>query len=52
VALHFPDSAWLRVGLDTMAALRRFKSRNALPTWDSTVRALLAGVAETRDAPR
>ena len=50
VALHFPDSAWLRVNLDTMASLRRFKSRNALPTWDSTVRALLAGVEERRDA--
>ncbi len=50
VARHFPDSAWLRVGLDTMASLRQFKSRNALPTWDSTVRALLAGVAERRDA--
>jgi hypothetical protein len=38
---HFPDSAWFRVSLDTMAALRRFKTRNALPTWDSTLAALL-----------
>jgi uncharacterized protein DUF6084 len=50
VALHFPDSAWFRVGLDTMAELRRFKSANALPTWDSTLAALLAGAAERRDA--
>jgi len=49
VGLHFPDSAWFRVSLDTMAALRRFKSRNALPTWDSTLAALLAGVEERRD---
>jgi len=50
VGLHFPDSAWFRVNLDTMAALRRFKSRNALPTWDSTLAALLAGAEERRDA--
>jgi uncharacterized protein DUF6084 len=50
VELHFPDSAWFRVNLDTMAALRRFKSRNALPTWDSTLAALLAGAQERRDA--
>ncbi|MFL6120091.1 DUF6084 family protein [Actinophytocola sp.] len=50
VGLHFPDSAWFRVGLDTMAALRRYKSRNALPTWDSTLAALLAEA--TRDASR
>jgi hypothetical protein len=48
VDLHFPDSAWFRVGLDTMAALRRFKSRNALPTWDSTINALLAEVEERK----
>jgi hypothetical protein len=48
---HFPDSAWFRVNLDTMAALRSFKSRNALPTWDSTLAALLAGVEERKDTP-
>lgn len=47
---HFPDSAWFRVSLDTMAALRSFKSRNALPTWDSTLAALLAGAEERKDA--
>jgi hypothetical protein len=41
VNLHYPDSAWFRVGRDTMAALRQFKSRNALPTWDATITALL-----------
>lgn len=46
VNLHFPDSAWFRVSLDTMSALRRFKSRNALPTWDSTLAALLAGAKD------
>jgi hypothetical protein len=41
VDAHFPDRAWLTVRRDTMAALREFKSRNALPTWDATVAALL-----------
>lgn len=45
VDLHYPDSAWFQVRRDTMAALRRFKSRNALPTWDATLTALL----ETED---
>jgi hypothetical protein len=46
VDLHFPNSAWLRVHRDTLDGLQRFKSRNALPTWDSTLRALLADVEE------
>jgi hypothetical protein len=39
---HFPGSAWLRCSRDTLDALGRFKSRHALPTWDHTIRALLA----------
>jgi hypothetical protein len=31
-----------------MESLRRFKSRNALPTWDATLDALLARVDEPR----
>jgi hypothetical protein len=41
VDAHFPGSAWLRVRLDTLDALRRFKSRHALATWDDTLAALL-----------
>jgi hypothetical protein len=41
VDAHFPDSAWLPVHRDTLEAVQRFKSRNALPTWDSAVAALL-----------
>jgi hypothetical protein len=48
VDMHFPDSAWFRVGLDTMSALRSFKSHHALPTWDSTIAALLAAVEERK----
>jgi hypothetical protein len=41
VERYFPHSAWLRIDLDTLAALRRFKSAHALPTWDATLAALL-----------
>jgi hypothetical protein len=39
---HFPGSAWLRCSRETLDALSAFKSRNALPTWDATLTALLA----------
>jgi hypothetical protein len=42
VERDFPGSAWLRCSRDTLDALGRFKSRHALPTWDHTIRALLA----------
>jgi len=42
VEIHFPGSAWLRCGRDTMDALAAFKSARALPTWDATLSALLA----------
>lgn len=55
IDLHFPNSAWFQVRRETLDGLRRFKTRNALPTWDSTLNALLAeaGVeaeAEERDS--
>jgi len=46
VDLHFPNSAWLRVQRETLDALQRFKSRNALPSWDSTLTALLDRLTE------
>jgi hypothetical protein len=46
--LHFPNSAWFLVQQETLESLRRFKSRNALPTWDSAVNALLAEVEERK----
>jgi Family of unknown function (DUF6084) len=45
----FPGSAWIRMSTQTLDELQRFKSRQALPTWDATLRALLeraAGPAE------
>jgi hypothetical protein len=45
---HFPGSAWLRCGRDTLDALAAFKASRALPTWDATLTELLkeAGEAE------
>lgn len=45
VDLHFPGSAWLRVDRETLAALQRYKSRHALPTWNDTVATLLEAAA-------
>jgi hypothetical protein len=39
---HFPNSAWIKMSRQTLEELQRFKSRRALPTWDSTLRALIA----------
>jgi hypothetical protein len=41
IATHFPNGAWLPVHRETLEALRRFKTSNALPTWNSTLAALL-----------
>jgi hypothetical protein len=39
---HFPNSAWIRMTRHTLDELQRFKTRQALPTWDATIAALLA----------
>jgi hypothetical protein len=39
---YFPGSGWIRCERGTLDALSRYKSSRALPTWDSTLRALLA----------
>jgi len=41
---HFPHAGWIRCDRDTIDALGRYKSRRALPTWDSTILALLSEV--------
>jgi hypothetical protein len=40
--VHFPNSAWLRCSRETLDELSAFKAKRALPTWDSTLQALLA----------
>jgi hypothetical protein len=46
--LHFPGTAWIRLGRESFKALALFKSRHGLPTWEDTVAALL-GKAEAED---
>jgi Family of unknown function (DUF6084) len=49
---HFPNSGWIRMSRQTLDELQRFKSRQALPTWDATVLALLARVSEPVEGDR
>lgn len=44
--VHFPNSAWLRCSRETLDELSAFKAKRALPTWDSTLEALLAEVRQ------
>lgn len=46
VDVHFPNSGWITMSRQTLDDLQRFKTRRALPTWDSTVSALLAEAAD------
>jgi hypothetical protein len=43
---HFPDRAWVTMSRQTLDELVRFKTRHTLPTWDDTLRALLAEAAK------
>jgi hypothetical protein len=50
VDVHFPGSAWIRMTRQTLDDLQRFKTRQALPTWDATIAALLARAAQGAEA--
>lgn len=43
VEQHFPGCGWLRLPRSAMEALLAYRSRRALPSWEATVEALLAG---------
>jgi len=43
----YPNSGWLRLRLDTLEALRAFKTARALPTWELAVTTLLAEAADS-----
>ncbi|MGH8969594.1 MAG: DUF6084 family protein [Actinomycetes bacterium] len=45
--LYFPGQAWLRLRIETVDALARVKSREALLTWEDTVERLLKQAGET-----
>lgn len=48
IDVHYPNRAWVPVQRETLMSLRRFKSDHALPTWDSTLAALLAAAAQPK----
>jgi hypothetical protein len=39
--MYFPGGGWLRLTRETLDALQEFKHRQAIPTWDAAVTALL-----------
>ena len=49
---HFPGCGWLRLPRETLDALLAFRSRHALPSWEATVRALLAAADGAGPATR
>ena len=49
---HFPDSAWITLSTQTLDELIRFKTRNALPTWDATLSALLGQAGPEAETAR
>ncbi|MFJ8471029.1 DUF6084 family protein [Kitasatospora sp. NPDC094011] len=48
---HFPGCGWLRLPEDVLDELLAYRSRRALPSWEATVRELLAG-AEVAERAR
>ena len=38
---HFPDAAWLRLDRDRFDRLQAYRARNALPSWEAALDALL-----------
>ncbi|WP_331771610.1 DUF6084 family protein (plasmid) [Embleya sp. NBC_00888] len=42
VEQHFPGCGWLRLPREAMDALLAYRARHALPSWEATMRALLA----------
>jgi Family of unknown function (DUF6084) len=48
---HFPGCGWLKLSRSVMDELLAYRSRNALPSWESTVQRLLAAAAPAAPAP-
>jgi hypothetical protein len=44
--LHFPGTAWLRVGAQAFDALHRYRTAEQLTSWDDAIERLLKQVAE------
>src|SRR6201987_5178625 len=39
IDVHFPNSSWIRMSLQTLDELQQFKTRQDLPTWDASLAA-------------
>jgi Family of unknown function (DUF6084) len=50
IDVHFPNSAWIKMSRRTLDDLQRFKTGQALPTWDATIAALLERAAQGAEA--
>jgi hypothetical protein len=48
IDIFFPNSGWLMLHNDTVTALTRFKSREAVAGWDETLALLLERAGEER----
>jgi hypothetical protein len=46
--LYFPNEAWIRLRRETVDALLKYKSANAVPTWDAAMERLLANPEEVK----
>jgi Family of unknown function (DUF6084) len=51
IDVHFPNAAWVKMSNQTLDDLQKFKNRRALTTWDATLEALLAEVADPAESP-
>jgi hypothetical protein len=52
VDAHFPGTGWIRLSTATIDELLLFKNRNALPTWEATMQALLTAGGFGGSPPR
>jgi hypothetical protein len=48
---HFPNTAWIRLGMLTFDDLLRFKTAKGLPTWEATILHLLSEAADRAEGP-
>ncbi|MCX2749650.1 DUF6084 family protein [Arthrobacter sp. MI7-26] len=49
--LYFPNTGWIRLDREVLAALSQYKSARGLTSWDATVEALLSGNAAVAGEP-
>jgi hypothetical protein len=49
--LYFPNTGWIRLDREVLAALSQYKSARGLTSWDATVESLLSGNAAVAGEP-